>query len=205
MNDYLLFNTTCVQYCPDKYEPNDFGQCILVGLICPEGFTINEAGDGCIPNDFECKDGYIINNARTACVPAPGSVIPFPFVFFALCLGLLVFGSYLKDKAATKVKTLLIALIGSLEMLIYLLMLIYSATLLKWRVFLCTIVAILMLITSNIVMYLYVEKETKKDLAFTKWSKLYSKTAKFLPLSAMIFNFKLIKLFYSGFYGLDQC
>jgi len=53
--EYLLYNTTCVQYCPDKYEENiATGQCILVGLICPEGFYVNEAGNGCVPIEFEC-------------------------------------------------------------------------------------------------------------------------------------------------------
>lgn len=61
--DYYLYNTTCVQYCPEKYEPNNSTrQCILVGLICPSGFTVNEAGDGCIPNLFECPNGYEINS-----------------------------------------------------------------------------------------------------------------------------------------------
>jgi hypothetical protein len=69
-----------------------------VGLICPDGFTINEAGDGCIPNDIECKKGYMVNKGKTACVPAPGFPVPFPFLFLSVCLGLLVLGSYIKDK-----------------------------------------------------------------------------------------------------------
>jgi hypothetical protein len=27
-------------------------------LICPSGFRVNEAGNGCIPNEFECPPGY---------------------------------------------------------------------------------------------------------------------------------------------------
>ena len=87
-------------------------QCILVGLICPTGFHVNEAGDGCIPNDIECKDGYMVNSARTACIPAPGSPVPFPFLILTLCLCLIVLGSYIKDKISTKILSCLIALIG---------------------------------------------------------------------------------------------
>jgi len=81
-------------------------------LICPEGFTVNEAGDGCIPNEFECPEGQIINAKRTACVPAPGSPVPFPFLIFSIILCLLVLGSYIKDKFFTKVYSNLIALLS---------------------------------------------------------------------------------------------
>ena len=43
-----------------------------------------------------------------------------------MLLCLLVLGSYLKDKVYTKVTTNIIALIGSLELVMYLLMVIYS-------------------------------------------------------------------------------
>lgn len=86
---------------------------MLVGLICPTGFTINEAGDGCIPNYIECKSGYMINTYRTACIPEPGFPVPFPFLILSICIGLIVFGSHIRDKFFTKVVTCLIALIGS--------------------------------------------------------------------------------------------
>jgi hypothetical protein len=40
----------------------------------------------------------MINKLRTACVPAPGFPVPFPFIFLSVCLGLMVIGSYIKDK-----------------------------------------------------------------------------------------------------------
>lgn len=83
-----------------------------MGLICPEGFTVNEAGDGCIPNDFECPSGYVINTKKTACVPAPGSPVPFPFLILTIILCLLVVGSYIKDKFFTKIYSNLIALLS---------------------------------------------------------------------------------------------
>ena len=83
-----------------------------MGLICPSGFRVNEAGDGCIPNEFECPEGYQINTQRTACVPKPGSAVPFPFLIFSVILSLLVLGSYIKDKFFTKVYSNLIALLS---------------------------------------------------------------------------------------------
>ena len=149
-----------MQYCPEKYEPNnDTMQCVLVGLICPEQFTVNEAGDGCIPKEFECPSGYVINQEKNACVPAPGSPVPFPFVFLSACLCLLVLGSYIKDKFFTKVPTNLIALLGSQEMLIYILMVCYAGATNKWGPFVLSLVAVLMLMTANIVFYLMYKKE----------------------------------------------
>jgi hypothetical protein len=74
---------------------------------------VNEAGDGCIPNEIECKDGYMINGARTACIPKPGFPVPFPFLILSFCFGLLVLGSHIRDKFFTKILTCLIAFIGS--------------------------------------------------------------------------------------------
>jgi len=117
--DMFLFNSTCVEVCPNKYEPNSLGQCVLVGLICPIGFKVNDLGDGCVPDEYQCKNGFEINEARTACVPAPGSIVPFPFLFFSFCCGLLVLASYIKAKAQTKVISTLICFIGSLEPVLY--------------------------------------------------------------------------------------
>lgn len=96
-------------------------------MICPEGFHVNDEGEGCVPNEFECKPGYEINPKRTACIPAPGSPVPFPFLFMAICMSLTVAGSYMKEKDSTKIFTCLIFLFGSMEILEYLLIAIYAA------------------------------------------------------------------------------
>ena len=100
--------------------------CVWEGLFCPDDFQINKAGDGCIPKLWECKEGYTINAEKTACIPKPGSPVPFPFILSSVILSLLVLGSYIKDKFTTKVLTNVIALIGSLEILMYLLMVIFA-------------------------------------------------------------------------------
>jgi hypothetical protein len=54
IDDYKLFQgSKCIQYCPEKYENRD-GICVLVGLVCPELFELNEGKDGCIPIEFDC-------------------------------------------------------------------------------------------------------------------------------------------------------
>lgn len=100
-----------------------------MGLLCPDGFSVNTSGDGCIPTKFDCKDGYQINETKTACVPSPGSPVPFPFILLSIFLCFLVLGGYLKDKFATKVPTNLIVLIGASETIMYILMIGYSIAL----------------------------------------------------------------------------
>jgi hypothetical protein len=93
----------------------------------------------------------MINDAHTACIPAPGSPVPFPFILTSLILGLLVLGSYIKDKFTTKVLTNLIALTGCLEMLMYLLMVIFAAVQHQWLIMCISIGGLVGLIVSNIV------------------------------------------------------
>lgn len=69
----------------------------MVGLICPDGFFVNDAGNGCVPYEYDCEDGYHINLRETACVPIPGSIISYPFLILTTFMVLLTFGSYIKD------------------------------------------------------------------------------------------------------------
>ena len=93
-----------------------------MGLKCPVNFTQDETGNGCIPVYFECADGYELNEDLTACIPEPGSPVPFPFLIAAIFVSFLVLGSYLKEKFFTKVYTCVLSIIGSFELIMYLLM-----------------------------------------------------------------------------------
>lgn len=201
----LLYKKTCVSHCPDKYEANNatINQCILVGLQCPDGFYVNAAGDGCVPKVFECKPGYVINAKRTACIPGPGTPVPFPFLFLAGCMSLVVAGSYMKDKKATKVRTCLIWLISSMEPLEYLLIAIFAATLEKVLASAFAFIAVLMLIASNLAFYVYYRRYTVHDRAFADWIRLYPRTQYSLPLACSVINMKLIRFSYSGFFSWD--
>jgi hypothetical protein len=143
----------------------------------------------------------MINHEKTACVPAPGSIVPFPFLFLAACFGVVVLGSYIKDKFFTKVLTCLIALIGMEEILIYGIMVCYAAVMEKWLAFVLAAGGLGMLVVTNISFYLAYKREVAKDPTFSKWCRLYPKTERYISLLSLILNFKTIKLLYSGFYG----
>jgi len=116
-----------------------------------------------------------------------------------------VLTSYIKDKQQTKVYTNLICYIGSFEILIYLLMVGYAGSMKEWSALVLSLVSLLMLMTANIAFYLNFKKDMLKDKVFQKWLKNHPKFNKYLPVLALIVNFKAIKLVYSGFFGLEPC
>lgn len=130
-----------------------------MGLICPLGFKVNDLGNGCVPDEYQCKDGFEINEERTACVPAPGSIVPFPFLFTAFCCGILVCASYIKSKENTKVLSTLICFIGSLEMILYFVMFIQSFLFEEWLVFALIILAMILQIFADIYFYVMFHRE----------------------------------------------
>jgi hypothetical protein len=40
----------------------------------------------------------MINEKNTACIPVPGTPVPFPFFILAICMIIIVSGSFLKEK-----------------------------------------------------------------------------------------------------------
>jgi hypothetical protein len=50
LDNLLLYDGTCVEYCPSKYIANNksVNECVYIGLLCPEGYAIK--GDNCIPS-----------------------------------------------------------------------------------------------------------------------------------------------------------
>ena len=207
IDKYLLFKSTCVDHCPDKYEANKatVNQCILVGLICPDGFHINADGEGCVPNEFECKEGYEINQKKTACIPKSGSPVPFPFIFTTICLGILVGGSYMKERKLTKVITCLIFLVGSLELIEYLTLAIHAASQRLFFISLLAFISVFFQLTSNILFVAYYQRETMADEGFSEWIRLCPKTKLILPIACVFLNFKVIRYVFSGFFGNENC
>lgn len=201
-----LYNKTCIDHCPSKFEPNgeEPNQCILVGLICPEGFHINDEGDGCIPNTFECKEGYEINDKNTACIPIPGTPIPFPFIFMGICMSLAVAYSKLKESKNTKVYTSLIMFLGSFELLQYLLMAIWSVGLEQFTAAGLSFLAFFLLLFTNIAFTFMYRRSVLSDSAFKNWIRIYKKTKCLLPVLTALINFKLIRFVISGFYGMEN-
>jgi hypothetical protein len=207
--------STCVQYCPAKYEPDkklldgaaapDAMECVYVGLFCPEGFVVDASGDRCLPVLKECASGYELNEDNSACVPEPGSPVPFPFLIATIFVSFLVLGSYLKEKYFTKVYTCLIAIVGMFEICMYGLMVGFAAAAGEWAICGFSLVGTLMLIVSNVVFTIYYKRAVyDKDQVFSKWLFFFPKTKKFIPLVALCINFKFSKILYSGFYGLES-
>ena len=71
----------------------------------------------------------MINEKNTACIPVPGTPVPFPFFILAICMIIVVSGSFLKEKVQTKFLTCLIFLIGSMEIIQYFSMAVVSSKL----------------------------------------------------------------------------
>jgi hypothetical protein len=201
-----LYNKTCLDHCPLMYEPNgeEPNQCILVGLICPEGFHVNDLGDGCIPNQFECKVGYEINDKNTACIPLPGTPIPFPFLFFGICMTLVVAYSKLKESKNTRVITSLIMFLGAFELLQYLLMGIQSIVLEQYAAGGLCFLGFFLMIGTNIGFTVMYKRSILGDVAFKNWIRIYNKTRILIPILCCLINFKFIRFVFSGFMGLEN-
>jgi formate-dependent nitrite reductase membrane component NrfD len=90
-------------------------------------------------------------------------------------------------------------------MLIYWLIVIYSGALLKWIPLGLSLVGAFMLMATNIYMYVMFKRDISKDPSFEKWVRHFPKTGKYIPILALIVNFKLIKILYSGFFGKESC
>jgi len=203
----LLYKTSCVDHCPDLYEANNatINQCVLVGLICPEGFHVNEDGDGCIPNYFECKEGYEINSKNTACIPVPGTPIPFPFFFMAFCMCMVVAYSYFKEENHTNIFSSLIFLIGSVEMLQYMLIAVDSMILEQYFASALAIIAIIMLVIANLAFGCLYKKSMMADPAYKDWVRIFPKTKFLIPVLCVFVNFKFVRFVFSGFFGMENC
>ena len=91
------------------------------------------------------------------------------------------------------------------ELLIYGLIFCYAGAMKLWGPLVLSGIALLMLVTSNIIFYVYYKKEIINDPAFAKWCRMYPKTERYILLLTLLLNFKSIKLLYSGFYGLESC
>lgn len=154
---------------------------------------------------FECADGYELNENNSACVPVPGSPVPFPFLIATVFVSFLVLGSYLKEKFFTKVYTCLIAIIGSFEIVMYSLMVVFAVIDKEWVICAICVCGLICLLISNVAFTIYYKKDIYgKDTVFSKWLYFFPKTRRLIPIVTCLINFKSAKILYSGFYGLES-
>ena len=102
-------------------------------------------------------------------------------------------------------KTNLIALIGGLELIMYLMMAVYSYLLGEVLILIFTLIGLFGLIATNILFLSYFKSRiVVNDKVFVKWLHFFPKTRFWLPIVCLLVNFKFGKMFYSGFYGLES-
>jgi hypothetical protein len=121
----------------------------------------------------------------------------------------IVLGSYLKDQFFTKVKTNLIALIGSFEIIMYFMLVIFSAlhgwTASSTIIFLLSLGSFIMQIVVNVYFSVLYKKDILiKDATYKKWLDYFPKMKSGLSIVMLCLNFKCFKIIYGGFFGLEQ-
>lgn len=138
-------------------------------------------------------------------MPEPGSPIPFPFLIATIFVSFLVLGSYLKEKFFTKVNTCLIAIIGSFEVPMYALMVIYAVIDEEYLIAGVCAIGLLSMVLANLAFMIYFKRDVVgKDQTLSKWLYFFPKTKRFVPIASGLLNFKCSKFLYSGFYGLES-
>jgi hypothetical protein len=120
-------------------------------------------------------------------------------------MGVVVYGSHLKEKGTTKVYTCLIFLVGSLELLEYFLIAVFAAMIEQTFVALLASLAVIAHIGSNIAFTGWYKKTTMADKGYAGWIRLFPKTKFLMPLITCGLNFKSVRFVFSGFYGMDNC
>lgn len=146
----------------------------------------------------------MINSKNTACIPKPGSAVPFPFFFTAICMVMVVAYSKVKEPNHTKVFTCLIFLLGSMELLQYIIMAVEAVVLEEYFAASLSFVAFFAMVFCNIVFGCAYRDSVLADQGFKNWIRIYPKTQTLLPILCLVFNFKFIRLVLSGFFGMEN-
>jgi hypothetical protein len=122
----------------------------------------------------------------------------------AICMTMVVAYSKLKESSHTKVCTSLIFLLGSFELLQYLLIAVDSLILEQYFASLLAFVAFTMLILTNLGFGCMYKKSVLQDTGFKNWIRIFPKTKVVVPVLCVFVNFKFIRFVFSGFFGLEN-
>ena len=199
---FALYQNQWISHWPLKYE-NKSKVWVYVGLVWPTNYEPNSNQDSWVPIQKTCTGDKVLNSDQTQCIPKPGNVVPFPFLFVALWFILLVIAGKIKDKQRNKIIGNLIPLLGLIETPWLLILAITAAFVEGWIIFSIALFAYFVSISLNILMYILFKRFTIPDSDFWYYAKRYPKTAATLPFLWLIWNFRILKFFYSGFFGLD--
>lgn len=162
---------------------------------------MNENKTLCIPTLIACNDGYELSADKTKCLPTIW-MVPFPFLLVCGCFCLIVLAGKIKDWHHSLVFANLSGFFGIIELPFIIVYFIVSFSIVKWIIGLIAFLSIIPYIVSNIWMFFIFRKKTRNDKEFRNWSRKNRKTSKYLPILALILSFRLLKFFYSGYFGM---
>ena len=112
--------------------------------------------------------------------------------------------SWLKDRHRSLILANSIAFISVIEPVLICTLIFSVVWIKKYLLLIPFVLALICHIGGNIAMFVLFRKMTVPDKSFEIWSKRFGFTSKYLPIICLIWNFRLFKLFYSGFFGLDM-
>lgn len=133
------------------------------------------------------------------------TLIPVPFLICAFILLCIAIGTKCKDKSSPILPNILV-LWSILEWIAYLVLGILAARDHKaYRLMAGALFAWVTIILLNIVGVIITKLRVHdRDEGFKYWSKTYSKTSKCIYCFSFCSSFKILRLFYSRFYGFEH-
>lgn len=155
-----------------------------------------------------CPSGYQVNFLETGCEAASRYLLDFPILFFpfliiCILMTVVVFIGYIREKKSLII-TNIIAICGPVEFVAFLALTLLSFVFSTWRYAVIAIAALMIYVALNVAYAMYFALIVAKyDNEFKRWMYRYSKTYNAILALSGIFSFKLLKLYYSFFFGND--
>ena len=200
---YLFANFTWVTSCPSGFSKDlsDSTRWVLSNLQCAFGYQIDQSGTKCIPSSIVWNSGYALNVDKTKWIPEPGAVAPFPFLIIYFVFVIVIVIGYIKNRNEM-LTTWLIKGIAILEIPYFIVQIWSAAYISSWGVWIGTIIALGILVFTNIAFYIVYNINVIDDNTFKHWKDKYKWQSYIISIISLLLNFKLFRCLYSNFYGL---
>jgi threonine/homoserine/homoserine lactone efflux protein len=124
-------------------------------------------------------------------------------MIIVICIFLVVLAGYLKNKRHSKIFGNMIALLSPGELILYLTIISQSLDLKEYFIGGITSIAFCFLIICNISFFLYIKRTMQADQTYVMWEKTYRTSSKIILVVGILLNFRVVKLIYSGLFGMD--
>jgi hypothetical protein len=109
-------------------------------------------------------------------VPDGTGIVPFPYLFIALLLSLIVLAGKIKDKTHSRWLANFLALFGILEPFVMITLLISSAVIKEYIIAAISAGALFLHYIANMIMLIYYSKRTLTDPEYSRWVRGFRKT-----------------------------